>query len=71
SPLRILRQLPVGQRERIVLLQVGDEQMLVGVTQQQISLLGKLDTPLPTEAELPGGDFAQQLSKMLNKNEKK
>ncbi|GAL06914.1 flagellar biosynthetic protein FliO [Photobacterium aphoticum] len=71
SPLRIVRQLSVGQRERIVLLQVGDEQMLVGVTQQNISLLSKLDQPLPTEAGLSGGDFAQQLSTMLKKHETK
>ncbi|MGF1726728.1 flagellar biosynthetic protein FliO [Photobacterium nomapromontoriensis] len=67
SAIRILRQLPVGQRERIVLLQVGDEQMLVGVTQQNISLLGKLDKSISMDEGQAGGEFALQLSKLLKK----
>lgn len=70
SAIRILRQLPVGQRERIVLLQVGEEQMLVGVTQHNISLLGKLDNPIVSEQGQDGGEFASQLGKLLRKNEK-
>ncbi|MGR2768049.1 flagellar biosynthetic protein FliO [Photobacterium ganghwense] len=69
--LRVLRQLPVGQRERIVLLQVGDEQMLVGVTQQNISMLGKLDTPIATDEMQGSGEFASHLSRLLKKDEKK
>ncbi|MGF1699372.1 flagellar biosynthetic protein FliO [Photobacterium makurazakiensis] len=71
SSLRVLRQLPVGQRERIVLLQVGDEQMLVGVTQQNISLLGKLDQPLSMDEVSGGQEFANQLGKLLKKDDKK
>lgn len=67
AAIRILRQLPVGQRERIVLLQVGDEQMLVGVTQQNISLLGKLDKPISMDEGQGGGEFAHQLGKLLKK----
>jgi len=69
--LKILRQLPVGQRERIVLLQVGEEQMLVGVTQQNISLLSKLEHPLIMNEVQSGGEFAGQLTKLLKKNDKK
>ncbi|WP_299016169.1 flagellar biosynthetic protein FliO [uncultured Photobacterium sp.] len=69
--IKIIRQLPVGQRERIVLLQVGDEQLLVGVTQQNISLLSKLDQPLSMEEEQSGGEFAAHLNKLLKKNDKK
>lgn len=71
--LKILRQLPVGgQRERIVLLQVGEEQMLVGVTQQNISLLSKLEhPPLIMNEVQSGGEFAGQLTKLLKKNDKK
>ncbi|PSW19535.1 flagellar biosynthetic protein FliO [Photobacterium sanctipauli] len=71
ASLRILRQLPVGQRERIVLLQVGDEQMLVGVTQQNISLLGKLEQPIAMDEVSGGQDFANQLGKLLKKDDKK
>lgn len=36
---RFLRALPLGQRERVVLLEVGDEHLLLGVTAAQINLL--------------------------------
>lgn len=70
ASLKILRQLPVGQRERIVLLQVGEEQMLVGVTQQNISLLSKLEQPLAMDEVQSGGEFASHLTKLLKKNDK-
>ncbi len=44
--LRVLGALSVGQRERIMLLQVGEEQILVGVTSSKISKLHKLETPV-------------------------
>lgn len=64
SSLKVIKQIPVGQKERIVLVQVGDEQLLVGVTQHNISLLNKLDTPL-AEPEMERPDFASQLGKLL------
>ena len=69
--MKILRQLPVGQRERIVLLQVGEEQMLVGITQQNISLLSKLEQPLSMNEVQSGSEFAGHLTKLLKKNVKK
>ncbi|MCW8328188.1 flagellar biosynthetic protein FliO [Photobacterium sp. SDRW27] len=71
SSMKILRQLPLGQKERIVLLQVGEEQMLVGVTQQNISLLSKLEQPLSMDETQGGGEFASHLSKLLKKDDKK
>ncbi|WP_318421460.1 flagellar biosynthetic protein FliO [Photobacterium leiognathi] len=70
SGIKVVKQLAVGQRERVVLLQVGEEQMLVGITQHNISLLSKLDKPL-TMDESPSGDFASQLSKLMKNNVKK
>ncbi len=40
-PLRFLRALPVGQRERVVLIEAGDETMLLGVTGGGISLIAR------------------------------
>ncbi|WP_311567846.1 flagellar biosynthetic protein FliO [Photobacterium arenosum] len=65
--LQIIRQVVVGQRERIVLVQVGDEQLLIGVTSQNISMLTKLETPLPVSAGAGNGEFAQQLGKLLKR----
>lgn len=48
-PIRFLRTLPLGQSERVVLIEVRDEVMLVGVTPGGISLLKTwpADTPAP------------------------
>lgn len=45
-PLNVLAQMPVGTRERVVLIAVGDRQMLLGVSQGQIESLGWVDPPL-------------------------
>ncbi|WP_336970714.1 flagellar biosynthetic protein FliO [Sphingobium aromaticiconvertens] len=49
-PIRFLRALAVGQRERVTLIEVRGEVMLVGVTSGGISLLARWpqgDTPPP------------------------
>lgn len=70
SKLRVLASLSVGQRERIVLLQVGDEQLLLGVTSQAVQVLHKLDEPLPTAAPTqrkePMWSFSRRLQDELN-----
>ncbi|TVS18544.1 MAG: flagellar biosynthetic protein FliO [Gammaproteobacteria bacterium] len=45
---RVVSALSVGQRERIVLLQVGDRQMVVGVAPGHVNTLHVLDEPLET-----------------------
>ena len=44
--LKVVAGLPMGTRERIVLLQVGDTQLLVGVSPGRIQTLHVLQTPL-------------------------
>lgn len=70
SKLRVLASLNVGQRERIVLLQVGDEQLLLGVTSQAVQVLHKLNEPLPTAAapqrKEPMLSFSRRLQDELN-----
>lgn len=46
--MKVLAVLPLSNRERLMLVQVGNEQLLLGVTSQQINLLHRLDEPLPT-----------------------
>ncbi|MDA3878397.1 MAG: flagellar biosynthetic protein FliO [Halothiobacillus sp.] len=45
-PLRVLTQMTVGTRERVLLIAVGDRQMLLGVTSGQIESLGWVDPPI-------------------------
>jgi flagellar protein FliO/FliZ len=41
QPIRFLRSMPLGQRERVVLIEARGETMLVGVTTGSISLLAR------------------------------
>ncbi|PMJ91397.1 flagellar biosynthetic protein FliO [Vibrio sp. 10N.261.55.A7] len=65
--LSIVRQISVGTKERIMIVQAGEDQFLVGVTSQSIQLISKLDTPI-TQEELASGSFADQMSQLLKKN---
>lgn len=64
--LKIVRQIPVGTKERIAIVQAGEEQFLVGITSQSIQLISKLEQPLD-EAEMAQPAFASQLSKLMKK----
>jgi len=44
--LNVVSVLSLGQRERIVVVQAGEEQLLLGVTSPQITTLHVLETPL-------------------------
>jgi flagellar protein FliO/FliZ len=71
--LRILGGLSMGTRERVVLLQVGETQLLVGVAPGRVQTLHVLDKPLESIRDaapaVPG--FADQLGRFLNKEKTK
>lgn len=66
----VVRQLPVGTKERVMIVQAGDAQFLIGVTSQSIQLISKLETPLKQE-ELESTPFSNQLTQLLKKHDKK
>lgn len=68
--LKIVSQLPVGTKERIAVIQVGDEQLLVGITSHSIQTLTKLEKPLK-EDELASNAFASQFSQLIKKNDQR
>lgn len=43
KPLRFVRALPLGQRERVVLIEVGEETMLLGIGAGGVTLLSRWD----------------------------
>jgi len=47
----------LGQKERLVLVQVGEQQYLLGVSSQQVSLIDKLAEPIHIESD----SFASRL----------
>lgn len=63
----IKRQITLGTKERMMVVQAGDEQFLVGATAHSIQLIAKLDTPLEddTPQQVP---FGAQLNQLLKKN---
>ena len=48
---------PIGQREKVVLIEVNGQQYLLGVTAQQINLIDKLDHAV----DIPTTSFASRL----------
>lgn len=76
--LKVLGALSVGQRERILLLQVGKDQVLVGVTSSKITRLHQLDEPVDMSATEGAnsnagmaGAFSQKLQEALNPQKNK
>jgi flagellar protein FliO/FliZ len=67
--LKVIAGLPLGTRERAVLIQVGEKQLLLGVTSQQVSLLHTLDTPLNTDQPAQG-DFATKLRQLMQQGKR-
>lgn len=68
--LKVLGALSVGQRERILLLQVGKEQVLVGVTSSKITRLHQLEEPVEMQQqESNASDFSKKLQAALNRKQ--
>lgn len=63
--LKVVTSLHLGAKEKLVVVQSGDKQLLLGVTAQQITLLETLDKPILSGQE-KSVDFAQSIAKFLN-----
>lgn len=64
--MRIIAGLSLGPRERAMLLQVGEQQILVGVTAHQIQTLHVLESPLvDNKAESNNPNFGERLQQIL------
>lgn len=64
--LKVLGGLSMGARERVVLMQVGEEQLLIGVSPGRIQTLHVLDKPISVDDKKttePG--FAERLTEAL------
>ncbi len=62
----------LGPRDRLMLVQVGNEQILLGLSPGTITALHVLKepVPVPSTSEKATPDFAQQLLKILGKDQK-
>jgi len=66
--LKIVGGISLGARERVVLLQVGTQQLVVGVAPGQIQTLHVLDEPLPTDAVEEVPSFSTRLQSAMAKH---
>ena len=68
--LRIIGGLSVGQRERIVLIQAGETQLLIGLAPGQIRTLHVMDKPVAVDAGQGSREasFAERLQAVLRGN---
>ena len=65
--LRVVAALSLGNRERAVLVQVGEQQLLLGVAQGQVCLLKSFDTPIIEPETGRDSAFSKKLSQYLPK----
>ena len=66
--IRTLAVLSLGNREKLLLVQVGEEQLLLGVTNQKITFLHELKTPIDLAAADTKPAFGQFMQHWLVKN---
>lgn len=70
--LRVLGGLSMGTRERIVLVQVGEQQLLIGVAPGRVQTLHVLEHPIQPQVQDKSGkgNFAASLSTALQRGKK-
>lgn len=75
--MRIISTTAVGPRERVVLIAVGKQALVVGVAPGRVNALHTLpledipETPAPSRASIPGNDFARRLKQILERRGEK
>lgn len=69
--IKLVASQALGPRDRLVLVQVGNEQILLGLSPGRISALHTLKEPvLLADAEPATPEFAQRLMELLGKDQK-
>ncbi|MCC2615154.1 flagellar biosynthetic protein FliO [Aestuariibacter halophilus] len=64
--MKVVASMMAGTKERVMVLQVGDEQHLIGVTAHNINHLAKLETPLAAATPAASGaQFKDKLTQAL------
>jgi flagellar protein FliO/FliZ len=64
--LKVVTSLNLGSKERLVVVQVGEKQLLLGITGQQINLLDTLDKPIEIKSGVPI-ELSQTLARFTRK----
>ncbi|WP_370298721.1 flagellar biosynthetic protein FliO [Pontibacterium sp.] len=65
--MRVITGLPLGAREKVVLVEVGKEQMLLGVAPGRVNLITRFDEPVVDSSQQPNNVFGQRLAEVLQR----
>ena len=68
--IRLISSYPLGPRDRLALVEVGGEQLLLGISPGRITTLHVLDEPITADTDAGSGDFARKLQAMLKREHK-
>ncbi|GAA6170867.1 hypothetical protein NBRC116592_05370 [Colwellia sp. KU-HH00111] len=71
SQLKVIANLSLGAKERVVVVQIGEQQLVLGVCAQQITLLQTLQQPIETKTGTPLTASANILSFLQKSHHKK
>ncbi|MBS1186280.1 MAG: fliO [Burkholderiaceae bacterium] len=67
---KVIGGIAVGSRERIMVVEVADQWIVVGITSSQINTLStmpKQELPPPPEGGIPGSQFSDWLQQFMDK----
>ena len=67
--LAVIRQVSVGPKERVVIVKVGEEQFLIGITAQSINLISRLNNSIQQEMPEKSMDV-NRLARLFKKHDK-
>ncbi|MGO1693619.1 MAG: flagellar biosynthetic protein FliO [Marinobacter sp.] len=68
NAIKVVSVMAIGARERIALVEVGGQQILLGITPSSIRTLQVFDEPVVDTSSGNTGDFAKRLQGMIGKS---
>ncbi|AXS82417.1 MULTISPECIES: flagellar biosynthetic protein FliO [Marinobacter] len=68
NAIKVVSVMAIGTRERIALIEVGSQQILLGITPSAIRTLHVFDEPVVDAGNANSGDFARRLQTMIGKS---
>ncbi|SHK38660.1 flagellar protein FliO/FliZ [Marinobacter antarcticus] len=68
NAIKVVSVMAIGARERIALIEVGGQQILLGITPSAIRTLQIFEEPIVDAGNPNSGDFARRLQSMIGKS---
>lgn len=69
-PMKTVGVLPMGVKEKIILVDVGGKQILLGMTAYNINTLATFDDPIVEDKNITTTSFSDKLKSILNQQKK-